>query len=70
MEHVYFGSDAWKNHSSYDSRYPDDHVYNRKALDISQQSQTKSSKAKCKKKGFQLTSYDDSDFIGGDFLNV
>jgi len=57
MEPVHFGSKAWKNHPDYDDRYPDNHVYNRKAYD----SQFTNSSRKKKKKKTQ-TIFNDDDF--------
>lgn len=54
MESTHFGSDAWKNHPSYDNRYPDDHPYNQKAQDIWEfNNQTEHRPKKKKTKGFQ-----------------
>jgi hypothetical protein len=64
MEPVYFGSDSWKNHPSYDNRYPDDHVYNRKAYDSQFEDNRCDEKIKPKKR--ILHEWED-DFIGGPF---
>jgi hypothetical protein len=65
MEPVYFGSDSWKNHSSYDNRYSDDHVYNRVAYDSQFEREYEEEPPKKKPKRF-FANWDD-DFIGGPF---
>ncbi len=69
MEPCYFGSDAWKNHSSYDNRYPDDHPYNQKAWDIGHQEDEPETK-KENNKGFQPYSSDDDDFGVYDLADI